>query len=194
MHRTQLPNAYQEIIRCGFITNLASTGKHPHSWPPARMGQSLSRASLKAFFQRSTEKFPWIFLEFEPLAAEGCMCGVTVCSSRKSLSKQQRKIWELNQYTKSSNCIKTVKSPATTRIQLFGKISSFNPFQCNRKGQWILPYISIFWHIISVYPMNRATDQCFLIYFIADTFLTKQFAGSKSDDCSQRYCVGQPES
>lgn len=41
------------------LTSLGSMGKQPHWWPPARTGQSLSQASLKALFHSSMEKLAW---------------------------------------------------------------------------------------------------------------------------------------
>uniref|UniRef100_A0A2P2K3V3 Uncharacterized protein n=1 Tax=Rhizophora mucronata TaxID=61149 RepID=A0A2P2K3V3_RHIMU len=88
------------------IINLAGTGKQPHSCPPARTGQSLSQASLKAFFQSSNEKFTWsssheldtlprLFLDPEPtkssiaFVAADCMCGVRVCHQMDSTVRQK---------------------------------------------------------------------------------------------------------
>lgn len=82
------------------FTNLAKTGKQPHSCPPARTGQRRSQASLKAFFQRSNEKFTcsssaeldvlrYVLLTSEAtlalaaLAAADCIWGVRVCSKRQ---------------------------------------------------------------------------------------------------------------
>lgn len=86
-------------------TNLGSTDKHPHSWPPALIGHNLSQASLKAFFQSSIEKFPcWlpkpflfpdVFFEVRPIifplafVAVDCICGVRVYTE-KNQSPSQR--------------------------------------------------------------------------------------------------------